>query len=86
MEAGSKLPIPAAKELGKSAMLLRKVQSKVNGMLGIFQFFINGDWTYINNHIYPVISRLSDEEKEEFNCDVLKIDWPSYLQHYTRGI
>ena len=33
-----------------------------------------------------MIDRLSDEEKQEFNCDVLKIDWPRYLQHYTRGM
>ena len=55
-------------------------------MYDIFEFFINGDWTYVNNRIYSVINCMSDEEKDEFNCDVLKIHWYTYLQHYIRGI
>lgn len=55
-------------------------------MYDIFEFFINGDWTYVNNRIYSVINCMSDEEKDEFNCDVLKIHWYTYLQHYVRGI
>jgi hypothetical protein len=48
-------------------------------MYDIFEFFINGDWTYVNNRIYSVINCMSDEEKDEFNCDVLKINWYQYL-------
>lgn len=65
---------------------MRKIQNKLDDMYDIFDFFIRGEWIYVNNRIYSVISRLSDEEKEEFNCDVLKIHWFDYLQHYIRGI
>ena len=63
MDAASKLPISAAKEIGDGVKKLRKVTDKVDSMVDIFEFFINGEWTYINNRIYPVISRLSDQEK-----------------------
>ena len=55
-------------------------------MYDIFKFFIDGDWTYVNNRIYSVLNRLSDEEKVEFNCDVQDIEWESYLRNYIRGI
>lgn len=69
------LPVKGAKNLKKGAQQLKKIHEKLEGMYDIFEFFINGDWTYINNHVYTLINRMSDQEKEEFNCDVLKIEW-----------
>jgi fatty acyl-CoA reductase len=68
------------------AVELRKVANRLDGMYDIFEFFINGEWIYINDRIYQVINRLSDEEKVEFDCDVNNIVWDEYLQHYVRGM
>lgn len=55
-------------------------------MFEIFEFFIHGEWIYLNNRMFDLITRMSDEEKEEFNCNVLKIKWSEYLLHYVRGM
>lgn len=85
MELVSKLPT-APKDLAKSAKDLRKVQDRLDGMYDIFEFFINGDWTYCNNRIYSVINCLSDDEKVDFACDVMDINWFTYLGNYLRGM
>ena len=79
MENVAKIPLPQLKNMKKGVTQLRKIQNKLDDMYDIFDFFIKGDWIYVNNRIYPLISRMSDEEKEEFNCDVLKIYWSDYL-------
>lgn len=72
--------------MNKGAKDFKKIHERIEMMFERFNFFIRGEWRYLNNHIYSVIDRLSDQEKEEFNCDVLEIHWPQYLQHYLRGI
>jgi len=51
------------------------MQNKIYDTLGIFQHFINGDWHFVNENIYPVLNSLSEEEREEFNCDCKNIQW-----------
>ena len=29
---------------------------------------------------------MSPEERDEFDCDVKKIHWPTYLEQFNRGI
>ena len=55
-------------------------------MIGIFDFFINGNWHYENKNIYKVMDMLSPEELKEFNCDCRDIEWNSYLINYTIGM
>ena len=51
------------------------VQSKIKDVIEIFEHFINGDWHFINENIYPVLNSLSEEEREEFNADCKTIEW-----------
>lgn len=55
-------------------------------MFEIFEFFIHGEWIYLNNRMFSLINRLSDQEKQEFNCNVLTIKWSDYLLKYVRGM
>lgn len=70
MELIGKIPLSATKPIAKGAKDLRQVQERLAGMYEVFEFFINGAWTYRNDNIYSVLNRLSDEEKESFDCDV----------------
>jgi hypothetical protein len=29
---------------------------------------------------------MTEEEREEFDCDVKKIEWSQYLENYARGL
>lgn len=59
---------------------------KIDEMLGIFEFFITGDWHYENKNIYSVLAKMSPEEREEFNCDVRQIDFTDFLANYIKGL
>ena len=55
-------------------------------MRSILDFFIFGKWIYKNDRIYNILNRLSDEEKQEFDCDVQYINWPKYLEGFPTGM
>ena len=74
------------KQLRDNVKLLKKVHGKVDSTLTIFDFFINGNWQYVNQNIYSALERMSPEEQIEFNCDTKKIDWYTYIGNYCRGI
>jgi hypothetical protein len=38
---------------------LKKTKGKVNEILDIFHFFLNGDWNFENENIYKVLSMMS---------------------------
>jgi len=86
LETVAKVPISAANGLKKGAKDLRMLSDKLDNIMKVALTFTNGDWIYVNNKIYAAISRLSEEERNEFNCDVQKIDWDTYTNNYIRGI
>ena len=63
----------------KDAQQLKVLYIKLYRALGIFEFYVVNDWLFINNNIYPVINKLSDEEKKEFACDFRDIEWLPFL-------
>lgn len=60
--------------------------AKIDSMQDLFQFFMNGEWVFVNNRIYSIVNCLSDEEKEDFCCDVQKIVWIDFIRDYCIGI
>ena len=49
-------------------------------------FFINGDWKYINSKIYVPISLMSPAEIAEFNIETKNIIWEDFVANYMKGI
>ena len=66
--------------------MLKKVYGKIDDMLEIYRFFIEGDWQYKNARIYGPLDLMSPEERMEFNCDTKTIEWPTYLANYLKGL
>ena len=54
--------------------------------IDLFTFFVNGDWHYESQKILDVLGRLSVQDREEFDCDCRKLDWPKYLSYYVKGL
>ena len=59
---------------------------KVDSTLGIFEFFMNGNWQYVNQNIYSALDMMTPEEQIEFNCDCRTIDWGDFILSYAKGI
>ena len=85
-EIVSKLPKVGTPQMKAQVEMLKKIYKKSDDTLGIFTFFINGDWRYQNINIYKVIEKMSPEEQQEFNCDCKCVDWPSYTRNFAKGI
>lgn len=50
------------------------------------EYFEWNCWKYMNKKSIAIMYSLEPEEQEEFNCDVGKIEWDSYLKNYARGL
>jgi len=46
---------------------------------------MTNSWTYVNNRIYGVINKLSDEEKLEFPADCKGFNWTDYIATFGIG-
>ena len=57
----------------------------VNNYLDMSFFTIN-TWRYDSSYSDRVFSIMSNEEKEEFQIDVMQIDWRIVIQDYLFGI
>ena len=86
LDFASKMPYIGTKGLKKNVQLLHMLDKRLDGMIDIFDFFINGNWHYENKNIYKVMETMSAEELKEFTCDCRLIEWSSYLINYTLGM
>ena len=82
----SKLPFVASKSLEKSTEKLMKVQNSFHEATKRLETFEVGDWKYVNQKSYILLNMLSEEERQEFDCDVRKIKWDEYLKIYANGL
>lgn len=39
------------------------------------EYFEQGNWRIQNAKIYNILETMTEEEREEFDCDVKKIEW-----------
>lgn len=51
-----------------------------------FEYFEYNCWKFMNKKSIAIMYTLEQEEQDEFNCDVGKIEWDSYLKNYARGM
>jgi hypothetical protein len=80
------LPYVGTKQLKKQSEELQKIKNKIDGTVGIFEFFFFGDWQYENKKIYKLLGMLSPEEREEFDCDIRRVDWNTLFVYYIKGM
>ena len=80
------VPYVGTEQMKKNVTDLKNIQNRLDNMYEIFLFFTNGEWLYVNKNIYNVINKLSDDEKDEFQCDVTVMDWRAFLTDYVKGL
>ena len=86
LEFASNMPYIGTTGLKKNVKLLQMLDKRLDGMIDIFDFFINGNWHYENKNIYKIMEMMSVEELREFTCDCRLIEWKNYLINYTIGM
>lgn len=70
----------------KESGMLMKFHEKMRGNLDKLTFFESSTWLYDNSKMLELINCLSNEEREEFDCDVRNIKWPKYIENQCRGL
>lgn len=70
----------------ENAQSLGKAVGRIDGMLGIFKFFMDGGWLYENSKFNTIIDRLSPQDKIEFECDIRNVEYEKLIKDYISGI
>ena len=82
----SNLPMIGSQKMRENAQQLEKAIGRIDGMLGIFKFFMDGGWLYENYKMNPIIELLSPQERVEFECDVRDVEYDKMIRDYITGI
>jgi hypothetical protein len=82
----SNLPMIGSQKMRENAQQLEKAIGRIDGMLGIFKFFMDGGWLYENYKMKPIIELLSPQERVEFECDVRDVEYDKMIRDYITGI
>jgi len=86
LNAAAGTPVVGNKGLKKKAERLNKLAKKGSDLNGMFEFFVEGNWKFENLKINKIINLLSPEERREFPCDIMKIEWFEFIRNYTKGL
>ena len=70
----------------ENALSLNKNMGKLDDMLGIFKFFMDGGWLYENNKYAHIFDKLSPLEKVEFESDIRDFSYEKLIEDYIKGI
>lgn len=71
--------------LGKQPRML-KLYKKIHRFMDVLNYFTTKQWKFSNDTFKSVISKLSPEDRENFACDITRVDWDHYFRTYMRGI
>lgn len=62
------------------------VYRSIDRNLNTLQFFIQNEWRWGNMQYSRILKAVPEEDKENFNFDMRKIDWPKYYENLTLGV
>lgn len=71
--------------VGKKPVLLR-LQMKLWRSVACLEYFTSNQWTFMNDNVTQLFSRMCADDQKEFNFDVRRIHWPTYLENYCLGV
>ncbi|KAK9505236.1 hypothetical protein O3M35_009331 [Rhynocoris fuscipes] len=70
---------------GRKPIMLR-IQDKIIRAMRIIEFFTTREFLFTNENTMELIDFLHDEDRIEFDFDVRKINWVTYLEAYVVGL
>ncbi|XP_043803695.1 fatty acyl-CoA reductase wat-like [Apis laboriosa] len=71
--------------LGKQPRML-KVYKKIHKFMSVINYFTVKEWKFANDNVKVLINKLSEEDRENFACDITQVDWDHYFRTYVRGL
>lgn len=64
---------------------MMRVQNKIHRAVTSLQFFTTHEWRFLNDNMMDLITKMHPEDRENFDFNVSKIEWRSYLESYVLG-
>ncbi|XP_048264956.1 fatty acyl-CoA reductase wat isoform X2 [Bombus terrestris] len=71
--------------LGKQPRML-KIYKKIHKFMDVLNYFSIHEWKFSNDNIKELLNKMTEEDRENFACDITDIDWDQYFRTYIRGI
>ncbi|XP_015435285.1 PREDICTED: putative fatty acyl-CoA reductase CG5065 [Dufourea novaeangliae] len=71
--------------LGKQPRML-KIYKKIHKFMDVLNYFTTKTWKFSNDNFKAVLNKMSPEDRENFACDIARIDWDHYFRTYVRGV
>jgi hypothetical protein len=65
---------------------LKEAVDKCEEIGKIFYHFTKGEWIFDNSSSLKVAKTMTEEERKEFNFDVMRIKWKMYVMNHAYGI
>lgn len=54
--------------------------------MDVLNYFSIHEWKFSNDNIKELLNKMTEEDRENFACDITDIDWDQYFRTYIRGI
>jgi fatty acyl-CoA reductase len=64
---------------------LIKLQKKIRKGVETLEFFTQQQWEFTNDNLCQLMSEMSATDLKNFNFDVRKLIWPTYMEEYIIG-
>ncbi|XP_018570239.1 fatty acyl-CoA reductase wat-like [Anoplophora glabripennis] len=71
--------------LRKPPILLR-VYKKIDKMVDVSSYFILKEWSFESENVPRLKTKMYDEDRTTFFCDMKDFEWEEYLEYCVRGI
>ena len=65
---------------------MKFANEKISDLYNLFSFFTVNEWVYEGKMIYELMSKMSEEEKREFNADPKSFSWVDGIARYAYGM
>ncbi|KAL0280985.1 UNVERIFIED_CONTAM: hypothetical protein PYX00_002122 [Menopon gallinae] len=70
---------------GKNRPIISYQQKFIRGMMYV-SFFAKRNWHFETRNAKALMERMSAKDADLFDCDITKIDWPSYIETCVLGV
>ncbi|CAK9801123.1 Fatty acyl-CoA reductase wat [Anthophora plagiata] len=70
---------------GKQPRIL-KMYKKIHKFMDVLNYFTTRDWKFSNDNFKAVLNNLTQEDRDNFPCDITQVQWDQFFQSYVQGI
>ncbi|XP_066585304.1 fatty acyl-CoA reductase wat-like [Prorops nasuta] len=71
--------------VGKTPRLL-KIYKKIHRFMDVLNYFTTKEWKFGNERLKSLVCKMSKEDRANFLCDMMEVDWDLFFQTYILGI